>query len=400
MAPIVATGPVPGGKARGNDGAIVAGGELLQARKDRLAANQAWHALDQARAWVGFHAGDQAQQALGAHDAVGVENYEIRIGGAKPFDPVANVARLLAEVGRAPAQIDRDGNLRSELGVNLLFALAFAQLLRVAQNEDVEAIDGIGRRNVSAHRLDRGCHRGCILAIDRKQKGGTRTLGRCRRRQLEGIARALQHERNKPDHGAGRAHGDPGEAGRAQAPKHQLQDGRRFHRQDLVERKGKSRRAHAPEQQESRACRVHALARPRLPATFGPQHLLGHDAGTFLGDNWIQARRHSCHRRRLQSFVHRYSQVSDTGLSLACSTRRNSLVAAPLGSKLNETRKPSISGFTCATGALTAPWLAVTRAKGSSLLEGETKPLKSTTNCWTPALRCGPAIRPARLAYT
>src|SRR5262245_48618561 len=125
MAPIVAAGPMPGGKTRRDDGAVIAGGELLQARKDRLPADQARHALNEAHALISLHASHQTQQAFDAHDAVGVENYEIGIGGAKPFDPVANVARLLAEVGRTPAHIDGEGNLSSEVSVNATFGLAF-----------------------------------------------------------------------------------------------------------------------------------------------------------------------------------------------------------------------------------------------------------------------------------
>jgi len=52
-------------------------------------------------------------------------------------------------------------------------------------------------------------------------------------------------------------------------------------------------------------------------------------------------------------------------MSPARSTSRNSLLAAPLGSKLNDTRKPSISGLGWTIGALTtAPALASTRASG------------------------------------
>src|SRR6185295_19239768 len=48
--PVVPPRSVPGGKARRDDRAIVAGGKLLQASEGCFAADKARHGLDQARA--------------------------------------------------------------------------------------------------------------------------------------------------------------------------------------------------------------------------------------------------------------------------------------------------------------------------------------------------------------
>ena len=85
-------------------------------------------------------------------------------------------------------------------------------------------------------------------------------------------------------------------------------------------------------------------------------------------------------------------------VSPASSTSLNSLVDAPFGSRLKDTRKPSISGLGWTMGALMAPALASARASGNSAGELVGMPLKSMTNWSAPVFLCGPLIKPARVA--
>src|SRR5262245_28833637 len=161
---------MPGGKTRRNDWTIAAGGKLLQTGKQRLAADEARHRLNEAGAWVGLHRCLQPHEGSSRHHAVGIENDKIGIGGAEPLYPVADVARLLAEVGRAPAEKDRDRRLRSQASIEALFEGALLGALCVAQDEDVKAIGGAAGRKVAADGFDRSGNGGSVLAVDGKQQ--------------------------------------------------------------------------------------------------------------------------------------------------------------------------------------------------------------------------------------
>ena len=60
--------------------AIDAAGELLQAREQRGATGNDRQRLEQPDARVPFHGVHQADQRGGSHDAVGVQDQELRIG--------------------------------------------------------------------------------------------------------------------------------------------------------------------------------------------------------------------------------------------------------------------------------------------------------------------------------
>ena len=144
--------------------------QLLQLREKRPASYEAWNRLDQAGTWIVLHGGNQAVQSFRRHDAVGVENNEIRISCAEVLDPVAYVARLLAFVRSSPANVDLNTVLvsRAQLPVGSLLQQSFRRVLRVAQDEYLEAVTGTDSRKVPAHGVDQSSDLGSVLAIDWK----------------------------------------------------------------------------------------------------------------------------------------------------------------------------------------------------------------------------------------
>ena len=103
VAPVVALRAVPPGDAMRDQRAVDAAGELLHAGEQRRAAGDDRQRLDQPDIGVAFHRADQPHQRFASHQAVGVEDQELGIGGAEPPHPFGDVARFARGVVRAPA---------------------------------------------------------------------------------------------------------------------------------------------------------------------------------------------------------------------------------------------------------------------------------------------------------
>ena len=100
VAPVVAGVAEPGAQAAGQDRAVDAAGELLDAGERRGAADQLRRGLQDAERLVGLHAAGELDDAVGLHQAVGVEHQHEGIGAAPALDPVGDVAGLAAQVAR------------------------------------------------------------------------------------------------------------------------------------------------------------------------------------------------------------------------------------------------------------------------------------------------------------
>src|SRR5262249_3880458 len=112
VAPIVAALLMPRREPRGYDGAIKGDRELLQAREQGAAADEAWHGLEQGQPRVARHCELQFDEQGARHDTIGVEDDEALIGGPEALDPVSDVAGLLADIFRARAVINGDAPLQ------------------------------------------------------------------------------------------------------------------------------------------------------------------------------------------------------------------------------------------------------------------------------------------------
>src|SRR5689334_1349278 len=86
VTPVVAARSVPSSKSCREQWSVVARCKLLHARKESLPANKARHCLDETGLRRCLHGCRQPEQRVGSHHAIGVEDDEIGIVRAAPFD--------------------------------------------------------------------------------------------------------------------------------------------------------------------------------------------------------------------------------------------------------------------------------------------------------------------------
>ena len=82
VAPVIALRAVPPGDAVGDDRTVDPAGELLDAGEQGAAVDDGGQGLDQPDIRVLLHGGGEADDGVAGHDAVGVEDQELRVGGA------------------------------------------------------------------------------------------------------------------------------------------------------------------------------------------------------------------------------------------------------------------------------------------------------------------------------
>lgn len=136
--PIVRFAQLPEVQPGGEQRAVDAAGELLDARTKRVAAHGHRRGLDDAGARVRFHQLHQPSQAVPRHDAVSVENHHIAVGAAPATTPVGDVAGFAFDAVRAAAiedaakAFDFPGQIKPRL------QLGHAQVGVIAVTEDVQ----------------------------------------------------------------------------------------------------------------------------------------------------------------------------------------------------------------------------------------------------------------------
>ena len=186
VAPIIALGAVPPGDAMRDQRPIDAAGELLQPSEQRGATRNNRQGLDQAHPRMLLYRIHQADQRVGAHHAVGVQDEELRICGAEPRNPVGNIPRLARGVAQTVAIEDAvvpasAGAQRQERGFLLDPGIGIGG---IAENEDVERLARrTGCLQSLPYRLQAGRHPLRRFIISRHQQRGARRRNADLRRQ-------------------------------------------------------------------------------------------------------------------------------------------------------------------------------------------------------------------------
>src|SRR5215475_12377490 len=98
VAPVISLGSVPPGEAMSDQWPVHATSELLEARQQRGRGGNDRQRLDQPDIRMAFHGGNETQQRIGGHYAVGIQNKELWIAPAPASYPVGDVARLAADI--------------------------------------------------------------------------------------------------------------------------------------------------------------------------------------------------------------------------------------------------------------------------------------------------------------
>ncbi|MNZ38199.1 hypothetical protein D3C78_556660 [compost metagenome] len=181
VAPVVRLAQLPEVQAGGEQRAVHAGGELLQARIQGVHARGLRPGLDDAGVRVGLHQAHQAAQALAAHDAVGVEYDHVLVLAAPATAEVVEVAALALHPAPTAAVEDAAEafGFAAHVQPGLLLGHGDVGVVGVAEHEEVETVEVAA----GGHRLERcaqaGEHARHVFVADRHHQRGTR-LGRDR----------------------------------------------------------------------------------------------------------------------------------------------------------------------------------------------------------------------------
>ena len=154
--------------------------ELRQPGKDRLAAHQHRHGLDQGELRVGLHPQRQFADGLAAHDAVGVQHHHLVIAPAPSADEFRDIAGLAVDVVFAPAIPDRQRRQFARRRDRLRFGDGDGRVAAVGQHEDLGPVGHAFGRDLFRHRCQQPHRDGRVLVIDRHdddQPRLTRPLG-------------------------------------------------------------------------------------------------------------------------------------------------------------------------------------------------------------------------------
>ena len=175
VAPVVRGVAVPEGETRRDDRAVDAGGELLEAAEQGVAADEAGHGLDEAEAGLGLHPPDEFDDRSPPHQAVGVEDDHLLVAAAPAAAEVGDVAGLAGVVAQAVAVVNagREGGFAQALEGRLL-GEPHLGVGRVGEEEEVEAVARLGAGKVLQDRPRRRRHLPGVLVVHGQQEGRAR----------------------------------------------------------------------------------------------------------------------------------------------------------------------------------------------------------------------------------
>ena len=183
-------------RPRDEDRAVDAAGELLDAGERGGAADELRRGLQDAERLVRLHAAGELDDAVGLHQAVGVEHQHVGIGAAPALDPVGDIAGLAPLV--APAVAVEDA--RADVGVGArrvdqrLLVEPDVGAGGVAQEEEVEGLAGAAGVDVAHHGAGGAEDRGGVLVVggheERRAAAAAAPAGALRR-----MAEEEAHER-------------------------------------------------------------------------------------------------------------------------------------------------------------------------------------------------------------
>ena len=212
--------------------------ELQGAGEQRLAPGRHDMSLDQAGAWIGFHQRRQPHHGVAVQKAVGVEHDHEGVVGPARFDPLGDVAGLLAGVLGAPAveQARFAGEPLAQFAVEPLFFRRDLGVGRVAQDEEVEGGGMAGGLQRALHDGEAARHFDGVFVVDGDQDRGAFAKRRDgagdRRLSRQGHGMAPQDAQQEAEHAAPEGQRNPGEQQRKAGQEDRLQDLRPARRHD------------------------------------------------------------------------------------------------------------------------------------------------------------------------
>ena len=346
VAPIIAVAPHPERQAGGDDGAGDARCELLYAREQGVAIDDQRQALNDSGVRIGFHRRREPDDRIRGHQAVGVQDDHLGVGGAPARDEVGDIARLAAHVLSSSAieQTRRRKSLAHRQQRPLL-GDPDVGIGGVGEKEIVEGIAQARRLDVLINRLHRREHTRRGLVVDRHDDRGL-DIERARQRVR---TRRAKDEPGEAQHALREGEADPGER------QHEQRDQRPFQWRDHADLDDAVHFPLAIDRQRKRAAEHEQPLQPRRPRAIRIR------PGAPLGARELAQRLHRHRERRLARHrrrrrfrdrgrggndfrrrcgqaVHRYSQVSLTGLLAAFRTNRISERVSDPGSRSNTTR--------------------------------------------------------------
>ena len=205
VAPVVGFAELPEMQAGREQRPVDGGGELLDARIERVATGSARRRLDDSRIGIGLGDPDQRRQAVAAHHAVGIEHDHVTVLASPAAAEIGDVAALALDAVLAPAIEDAPEAAHCAVerrpGVDLRDA--DVGIAAVGEHEEIEAIEcaGVAQRFVRGAQSRENAHD--ILVADRHDDRGARVLGNRRRAVAAGSLRdretvAPRREKHEP----------------------------------------------------------------------------------------------------------------------------------------------------------------------------------------------------------
>ena len=232
VTPVVAVAAHPGREARGDDGAVDPGGELLEPGEERVAIDDEGQRLDDAGIRIRFHRDREAHDAFAGHQAVRIEDEHVIVVPAPAAHEIGDVARLAvvvlrpvpvveARVGSEPVPQFQERALLRDPGVGIG---------GIGDDEIVEGASQSGRVDGFPNGFDGGEGSCRLLVVDRHddRRPARQCFGQCRRR------RRPPEKSQEADESARARERDPREIDGEEGEQHPLQDGRAAHRHDLI----------------------------------------------------------------------------------------------------------------------------------------------------------------------
>ena len=319
VAPVVRFAELPEAHAGREQRPVGARRELLDAAVQRLVADRARRGLDDAGVGVRFHQPHQRRQAFAGHDAVGVEDDEVAVGGAPAAAEVGDVAGLALDAALAPAVVDlqrralavavgRDA--AGELAPRRVLGGADVGIGGVAQDVDVEVLRLAGRDERIDRRREAAEDGRHVLVADRHDDrrarvGVERTQRRAREAAHERALAAAEEEHAGAHHAGPEAGRDPREEDAEEDEQAALGERRAALGQDLGHRLRADVRAEQDQDEQDEPARHErtgiagaALGQPRQAAEQAAQRPAPGRAGPGHGRHRAARERRVRQRRR------------------------------------------------------------------------------------------------------
>ncbi len=233
VAPVIALRPVPPGNAVRDHRAVDPAGELLHPGEQCGAAGDDRQGLDQSGVGMCLQRGDQRDQRVTSHHAVGVQDQELRVGAAEPHHPLGDIAGLARGV-LCPVPVE-EGFCRigadAQLQEGFLLGDPDLGVGGVAEDENVEQVGDIQCLQRCMDCVQASHHPRRRFVVGRHQQRGA---GRGQGARHQQPSPAAGHDGDEPGQCAGEGQRDPGEQRDEQRQHDDRQRRRPVHRQHPI----------------------------------------------------------------------------------------------------------------------------------------------------------------------